>query len=152
MSICCFQKEARPNVSVLMSTGGSIRRFDVMLDWFYTHVCISGSTFWCSSHYFTVLYYQDTLTQQICILRFFENTLSDQYQIIYRYMLLVDNSVGCSRCRHDAFKCFRCWNIWLNSCSPSFRFACISFPVIYLHSLRTLLYSGVLWLVVYDVY
>lgn len=59
------------------------------------------------------------LRQQICILKYFENTLTDQYQIIYSYMLLVDKSLGCSRCHSDAFKCFGCLSIWLSSCTFS---------------------------------
>lgn len=143
----------RRKASVIMSTGGSIRRVwrDAGLI-LYIQICFSGSTCRCLSHYYIVFYYQDTLRQQICILKYFENTPSDQYQIIYSYVLLVDKSLGCSRCCSDALKCFRCFRICLSSCTFSFKCALMSFSRIYLYSLRTLLYPGVLWLVVYDVY
>lgn len=115
-----------------------------MLDWFYTYMYVLvaahvgvQATVW---QYFTI---KTRLRQQICMLKYFENTLTDQYQIIYSYMLLVDKSLGCSRCCSDAFKCFVCLSIWLSSCTFSFKCAFISFSGIYLYSsTHTVIFRG----------
>lgn len=114
-----------------------------MLDWFYTYMYVLvaahvgvQATVW---QYFTI---KTRLRQQICMLKYFENTLTDQYQIIYSYML-VDKSLGCSRCRSDAFKCFGCLSIWLSSCTFSYKCAFISFSGIYLYSsTHTVIFRG----------